>query len=191
MFHKVNAKQLKRKLLLKYFFQFFIFPLILGTIANIMMFSVLLFIWKEDTVYRFFINEPVYLGLYCLASFTVVVNILSIITAIKLIIDKDKSIVQKEIKVTTVFPAIELVGWNNGKRFMIDSYSKKKNVEAYLFARENGKRKCYRAFLHEDWGDVEKFYELMKKDVAVRIKYFKHSKIIVEMQEVETQDFFA
>jgi hypothetical protein len=114
-----------------------------------------------------------------------------VITAIKLIIDKDKNIVEKEIKVTTVFPLIELLGWNESKRFMIDSYSKKKNAEAYLFARENGKRKCYRAFLHEDWGDVEKFYELMKKDVAVRIKYFKHSKIIVEMQEVETQDFFA
>ena len=192
MFHKVNAKQLKRKLLLKYFFQFLIAPMLIGTIIDVCFLIVAVIRWRSNGLYRFFINEPFYLIGYIMGYMAIfITNIFSIITAIKLIIDKDKSIVQKEIKVTTVFPLIELLGWNEGKRFMIDSYSKKKNAEAYLFARENGKRKCYRAFLHEDWGDVEKFYELMKKDVAVRIKYFKHSKIIVEMQEVETQDFFA
>lgn len=39
-----------------------------------------------------------------------------------------------------------------------------------------------------DWGDIEKFASLMKKDVSVKITYFKHSKIIVHMEEICVQD---
>lgn len=39
-----------------------------------------------------------------------------------------------------------------------------------------------------DWGDIGKFDSLMKKDVPVKITYFKRSKIIVCIEEICVQD---
>lgn len=188
MFSKITPKKLRKKLLLKYFYQFFFSPFVLGTFISITMFLILLIFWGEDTIYRFFVNEPCYILGYVLALMGSVVNIFSLFTLVKLMADSDKNLIQKEIKITTVFPAIELLGLRDSKRFFIDTLSRKENVEAFLFTKENGKRRLYRAFLNEDWGDIGKFDSLMKKDAPVKITYFKHSKIIVHMEEICVQD---
>ena len=90
MFHKVNAKQLKRKLLLKYFFQFLIAPMLIGTIIDVCFLFVAVIRWRSNGLYRFFINEPFYLIGYIMGYMAIfITNVFSIITAIKLIVDKD------------------------------------------------------------------------------------------------------
>ena len=188
MFSKITPKKLRKKLLFKYFYQFFLAPFVLGTVINITMFLLVLIFWRGDTLYRFFVQQPCYIPAYVLGFMGSVVNIFAFIPFIKLIIDSDRKLMQKEIKITAISPAIELLGLRDSKRFFIDVLSKKENIEAFLFTKENGKRRLYRAFLYGDWGDIEKFDSLMKKDVPVKITYFKYSKIIVHMQEVYVQD---
>ncbi|MBO5412037.1 MAG: hypothetical protein J6A38_03005 [Clostridia bacterium] len=185
MLHKIDPKRLRKKLLFKYFYQFLPATLLYGTILSLGIFFVALIKWGPSQVmWKFFVEEPWYIGGYIGIVFCIIMgNVLSIITSIKLMIDKIDCVIKKDIEVVKIFPNFELNGMKERKRFMYDNYSKKKNVELLLYERENGKKKKYRLFLHEDWGDVEKFGEILQRTSRFKIAYLKHSKIIVRIEE--------
>lgn len=185
MLHKISSKQLRKKLLFKYFYQFFFAVLLYGTIVTLIFFFIdLIRLGYPKVVRHFFVEEPWYIGGYVGVLFCIILgNMLSIFPFIKLMVDKTERATKKYIEVINIFPNFELNGMLEKKRFIYDTYSKKKNAEILLYERENGKKKKYRLFLHEDWGDVDKFAEILQRNSRFKITYLKYSRIIVEIEE--------
>ena len=184
MFEKISNKWLKRLFLWKYFFQFFITPLFLWMLF-IGPIIILLGALKGfyDTIILFFaINgngkmngSQAFLLVMYFCSFP---GIASIPTFIKLIFDCIKNQeVEQVTKITKLFPCIELPSLRQKKRFTCDTFSKKKNVEIYVYD-EAGKK--YRFFWNENYGgSSEEVERVLLEGVTVKIKYLKYSKIIV------------
>lgn len=182
MFEKISGKRLKRLFLWKYFFEFFFTPLLLWMVF-IGPIIILLGVLKGfyDTIILFFaINgkmngSQALLLVMCFCNFPIIA---SIPTFIKLIFDCIKNQeVEQVIKITKLFPYIELPSLRQKKRFSCDTFSKKKNVEIYVYD-EAGKK--YRFFWNENYGgSSEEVERVLLVGVAVKIKYLKYSKIIV------------
>ena len=85
---------------------------------------------------------------------------------------------EKEIQIKKLFPYYELQCLREKKRFICDTFSKKKNVEIYIYDEQ---KKKYRFLWNEGYGgsaeEVERI--LLGDNLRVKIKYLKHSKIIV------------
>lgn len=182
MFEKISGKRLKRLFLWKYFFQFFITPLCLSVCACAICLVVLsikngFFMAVKET----FGNIGSLNGLQAITMvmyFCSFPGIASIPTFIKLIFDCIKNQeVEQVTKITKLFPCIELPSLRQKKRFTCDTFSKKKNVEIYVYD-EAGKK--YRFFWNENYGgSSEEVERVLLEGVTVKIKYLKYSKIIV------------
>ena len=185
MFHKITPKQLRKDLLFKYCFQLFITPIVLGTLLTLIFWLVDVFrLGLNQAYYHFFVEEPGLLAGYIGALFCIFLNNgLSIIPFIKLFFDKIEKAERAEVKNIQVYPSFEIHGLSRTKAFVCDTFSKKKQRELALFTRENGKRKKYRLFLDEKWGDIKKFENIVWRNNPLKITYFKHSKVIVAIEE--------
>ena len=182
MFEKISGKRLSRLFLWKYFCQFFIDPLCLSVCACAICLVVL------SIKNGFFVAVKEMFGnsgnLNDLQAITMVmyitnlVNALSVITSIKILIDiMQFHEIEITTKITKLFPCIELQGLRQKKRFACDTFSKKKNVEIYVYD-EAGKK--YRFFWNENYGgSSEEVERVLLEGVTVKIKYLKYSKIIV------------
>ena len=133
MFEKISGKRLKRLFLWKYFFEFFFTPLLLWMVF-IGPIIILLGVLKGfyDTIILFFaINgkmngSQALLLVMCFCNFPIIA---SIPTFIKLIFDCIKNQeVEQVIKITKLFPYIELPSLRQKKRFSCDTFSKKKTL---------------------------------------------------------------
>ena len=186
MFSKITSKQLKKKLLFKYCFQLFVSPIILGTLLTLIFWLVDVFrLGLNQAYYHFFVEEPWLLVGYIGALFCVLLtNGLSISPFIKLFFDKIEKAERAEVKNFQVYPSFEIHGLSKAKAFVCDTFSKKQQRELALFARENGKRKKYRLFLDERWGDIKKFEDIVWRNNTLKISYFKYSRVIVSIEEI-------
>lgn len=185
MFSKITPKQLRKDLLFKYLFQFFITPIILGSILLFVLLVIdIIRIGVNQACYELFVEGPWWLGIYGFAFFcTITSNILSIIPFVKVLIDNTEKMEQRMVENIQVYPSFEIHGIRKSKAFVCDTFSKKKQRELALFTRENGKRKKYRLFLDEKWGDIKKFEDIVWRNNPLKITYFKHSKVIVAIEE--------
>ena len=178
--------KLKALLIYKYFFQLFIVPIVFDIIIFILIISF--------QGYQKFCNDimqvtdilgvPVHsLTIGILFGFLInLVNILSIIPFIKLIADcftKD-DIKEKIIDFNNFFPIYELQCIRQSKRFMCDTFSKKENIEIFIID-ENKKK--YRLFWNESYGDIGE-YKKVEKAQRIKMKYLKHSRIIVDCEAI-------
>lgn len=185
MLQKITPKELKKKLLIKYCFQFFVTPFILGTLLSLIFFIVdLVRLGVNQSYYEFFIESPWWIVGYIGVLFCVfLTNGLSVIPFIKLCFDKIEKVEQAEIKNVHLYPSFEIHGLSKSKAFVFDTFSKKQQKELALFALENRKRKKYRLFLDERWGDIKKLEDIVWRNYPLKITYFKHSKVIVAIEE--------
>lgn len=193
MFDNISKKRLKWLLLFKYFFQFFVAPLIIALLCNILFFIVWGFLHGfTDAIQTFFIQKQelsstIHMHAWVLVIIIVYifnfVNILSVLPFIKLIIDcfskKDEE--SKEIKLTNFLPFYELQCIRQSKRFMCDTFSRRENDELFLYDEDKNK---YRLFWNDKYGDKEKFNEVLHAS-RIRVSYFKHSKIIFRIEVAE------
>lgn len=182
MFEKISGKHLSRLFLWKYIFQLLIAPLCLSVCACAICLIVL------SIKNGFFVAVKEMFGnngrLNDLQAITIVMyfcnllNICSLPMCIKLIFDCIKNQeVEQVTKITKLFPCIELPTVRQKKRFICDTFSKKKNVEIYVYD-EAGKK--YRFFWNENYGgSSEEVERVLLEEVTVKIKYLKYSKIIV------------
>lgn len=191
MFSKTTKKRMKRILLFKYFFQFFIAPLILGILFIIGTLIVEICISDFNTSinvvfidkYRLFglLDVNLWILLILFTFLINLVNILSVVPYIKLILDcftkKDEE--SKEIELDTFYPYYELQCVRQSKRFMCDTFSRKKNAELFLYDENKNK---YRLLWNEKYGD-DKLEEVLDAS-KLRISYFKHSKIIFNVEVI-------
>ena len=182
---------MKRILLFKYFFQFFIAPLILGILFIIGTLIVEICISDFNTSinvvfidkYRLFglLDVNLWILLILFTFLINLVNILSVVPYIKLILDcftkKDEE--SKEIELDTFYPYYELQCVRQSKRFMCDTFSRKKNAELFLYDENKNK---YRLLWNEKYGD-DKLEEVLDAS-KLRISYFKHSKIIFNVEVI-------
>lgn len=191
MFSKTTKKRMKRILLFKYFFQFFIAPLILGILFNLIAIAILIIRdGFSNAVLEVFIEKIAVFGIIHMSGWFLIiiiafifnlVNILSVLPYIKLILDcftkKDEE--SKEIELDTFYPYYELQCIRQSKRFMCDTFSRKKNAELFLYDENKNK---YRLLWNEKYGD-DKLEEVLDAS-KLRISYFKHSKIIFNVEVI-------
>ena len=182
---------MKRILLFKYFFQFFIAPLILGILFNLIAIAILIIRDGFFIVFlEVFIEKIAVFGIIHMSGWFLIiiiafifnlVNILSVLPYIKLILDcftkKDEE--SKEIELDTFYPYYELQCIRQSKRFMCDTFSRKKNAELFLYDENKNK---YRLLWNEKYGD-DKLEEVLDAS-KLRISYFKHSKIIFNVEVI-------
>ena len=194
MFEKISKNKLKMIFVFKYFFQLLLIPFLYGLL--LILIALVISIFKHGVDYAikevFILNNfgqmnlPSYVGLILVGFVPNLVNILSIIPFIKLIVDcisRDNE-ETKEIEFANIFPMYELQCIRQSKRFMCDTFSRKKNVEVFIYDEHKTK---YRLFWNENYGDVEKEEE-MSKAKRLRISYFKHSKIIFRCEVLEEEN---
>lgn len=193
MFNNISKNKLKIIVLFKYIFQLILAPLIMGIVFIFIALIIAFFISGFlDGLKIIFINKyPIFRGielpgwslLILFMYFINLLNILSIIPFIKLLLDciskKDEE--TKEIEFANVMPPYELQCIRQSKRFMCDTFSRKNNVEVFIYDEHKTK---YRLFWNEKYGDVKKEEE-MSKAKRLKISYFKHSKIIFRCDVLE------
>ena len=136
-------------------------------------------------------NKSIFLGIESYPWVLIVVamylinlpNILAVKPFIELIFDclsKD-NIKTAEIEFTKIMPMYELQCLRQSKRFMCDTFSRKKREEAFIYDQNNKK---YRFFWNENYGDIEELKKLASAQI-LKISYFKCSKIIFDCQIVQ------
>jgi len=187
MFENVTCKKLRRLLLLKYVFQLFVFPLFCVIINIIISVFIIGIKYGFDTVIDWFYPDKNGLTLPLTSvevMYTInIVNILSLRTLVLLMLDcitrKEE---QREIKVKKIFVFYELQSVRQSKRFICDTFSRKKNIEIYLYDESNKK---YRFLWNENYGGNEETAGVVLDCVPLRIKYLKYSKIITSCEVVE------
>ena len=194
MFDLISKGSFKRSIFWKYFFQIFVFPVLMGIVASgiVLIFNMISNGLKGSIEKTF---EAISLGIFVLppfiivgvifAVFTFFPNILSLFPFVGLIIDSlgKSSEVTKEIKVLKCSKPNELQCIKQSKRFLFDTFSKKKNCEMMIFD-ENGTK--YRFFWNESYSSIP--HDVQKELLAARqikISYFRHSKIIFECEVTE------
>jgi len=183
VFGNISGKKLLRRLLIKYMFQLLIAPLCASFIISIIFFVLVGFIKGFDVVtHEMFSNETklndvkiITIGAYIIID---LMNVLSLLTSIKLVSDcVGYCEIEAEIKIVKLFYFIELQGCFRNKRFICDTFSKKINQELYVYD-EAGKK--YRFIWNDSYGgNSEKVTRILTEEVPVKIRYLKHSKIIV------------
>lgn len=190
MFDKISKKNLKFILFFKYFFQFIIAPLIIALLFNILFFIVLGILHGfTDAIQTYIIQKQelsstIHIHAWLLVIIIVYifnfVNILSVLPFIKLIIDcftkNDEE--SKEIELANFLTFYELQCIRQSKRFICDTFSRKKNVELFLYDENKNK---YRLLWNERYGDKDKLDEVLDAS-RIKISYFKHSKIIFNVE---------
>ena len=193
MFDKISSKSLKRVLVLKYIVQLLGVPFVMGGGMLIILFTITTLKGVDYAVDNFFYkyfklgNLYIPLWFFTILSFGAVViptNILSVLPFCKLILDciMQDSEVTKEIELSNELPAYELLSFRNSKRFMCDIFSRKRNVELFIYDENKTK---YRIFWNESYGSNEKAEQIICDGKRLRISYFKRSKIIFRCELIE------
>lgn len=197
MYDKVSKAKLKRIFVFKFAFQLFATPLIASFLMLTLMFIALLIVTLaqgnsvKELIDKNFTIKPGEFDMYnlCLlmGGLSVLPTILSVIPFTELIIDcfskNDEE--TKEIYVSKIFFPYELQCVRQSKRFICDTFSKKENIEVFLYD-ENKKK--YRMFWNENYGDYAMADDVTRAD-RLKISYFKHSKIIFKCEKAP--DIFA
>lgn len=182
-------------MLWKYVFQLLLIPIIMGILTGLLFFMV---IWIRsginDTISLVFdkfeflgISTNLWGGCIVCCYLINLLNILSVIPFIKLLIDCMSKADEetKEIEVTKTFLPYELQSIRQSKRFMSDTFSRKKNIEMFIYDENKTK---YRFFWNENYG--EKIEESkIHQAKRMRISYFKHSKIIFRCEILESEQY--
>lgn len=195
MFDKISSKSLKRVLALKYIVQLLGVPFVMGVSVLIIIVIAEIFISGFYNAIKVFFVEKVHLfgNLYIplwlfavlsIGAVTFPTNILSILPFCKLILDciMQDSEVTKEIELSNELPAYELLSFRDSKRFMCDVFSRKRNVELFIYDENKTK---YRIFWNESYGSYEKAEQIICDGKRLKISYFKRSKIIFRCELIE------
>ena len=114
-------------------------------------------------------------------------NILSVVPFIKLLIDCMSKADEetKEIEVYNILPPYELQCLRQSKRFMSDTFSRKENIEMFIYDENKTK---YRFFWNENYGEKVEESKICQAK-RMRISYFKHSKIIFRCEILELEQY--
>ena len=198
MFDKVKKEKFKWLIAYKYFAQLVIAPAIAGLIVDGLLFiaslisdglnDTILFMLKKtqvgNCVLDFWLVMFVGFG-----SFMILPNLLSVIPSIKLLIDafsKNDS-ETKEIEISKLFLPYELQCVRQSKRFICDTFSRKTNLEAFIYD-ENKKK--YRFFWNESYSSTYKDVDLeICRAKRLKISYYKRSRIIYACEILESHKF--
>ena len=197
MYDKISKAKLKRIFVFKFAFQLFATPILTAIFTFAVSFIALLIVTLaqggsvKELIEKNFVIKPGEFDMYeaCLfmGCLSVLPTILSVIPFTELIIDcfskNDEE--TKEIYVSKVFFPYELQCVRQSKRFICDTFSKKENIEVFLYD-ENKKK--YRMFWNENYGDYAIADDVTRAD-RLKISYFKHSKIIFKCEKAP--DIFA
>ena len=149
MFAKISKGDLRNVILFKYIFQLLIAPIIASFIMDILVILLEGFIYGFDECFSLFHEVawgmPAWITLLLCWYLINLTNILSVVPFFKLIADSlSKDNVQtSEIEFTKIMPMYELQCIRQSKRFMCDTFSRKKNEEAFIYDQNNKK---YRFF---------------------------------------------
>lgn len=187
MFDNTMSKKLRKLFLFKYIFQLFISPLFYVIIMVIISIFIIGIKYGFDTVVDEFYPDENGLTLPLISAMVMyginIVNILSLQTLVSLMLDcitrKEE---QREIKVKKACFFYELQSVRRSKRFICDTFSRKKNIEIYLYDESNKK---YRFLWNENYGGNEETVGVVLDCVPLRIKYLKYSKIITSCEVIE------
>lgn len=181
MFEKIAKKKFKKIILFKYTFQLILVHFILGTIGSIIIFvEEWIRLGWEGAIQSFFVEFPAYLLGYAISLFCGLANILSVIPYCKLIADCIKGGEEERIiTVEFLWPNYELQTIRESKRFMCDTFSRKKNAELLLYDENKNK---YRFYWNENYGELD---EKTLAEKRLKIRYFKRSKIIFSCEQAE------
>lgn len=192
MFEKISSKRLQLILLFKYIYQLILAPLIIGLFINLIFFIVGTIRFDLNYMMNYLFGKSTILGieiygfiLFIGLSYVIsLVNVLSILPFFKLILDciLKKSEETKEIEYSNALPAYELQCFRESKRFVCDTFSRKKNVELFIYDEHKTK---YRLFWNEKYGSKEKAEQIICDGKKLKISYFKHSKIIFRCDVLE------
>ncbi|MDD6927421.1 MAG: hypothetical protein PUJ49_06140 [bacterium] len=193
MFDKISSKSLKRVLVLKYIVQLLGVPFVMGGGMLIILFTITTLKGVDYAVDNFFYeyfklgNLYIPLWLFTILSFGAVViptNILSILPFCKLILDciMQDSEITTEMELSNELPAYELLSFRNSKKFLCDTFSRKRNVELFIYDENKTK---YRIFWNESYGSYEKAEQIICDGKRLKISYFKRSKIIFRCELIE------
>ncbi len=182
MFDLIEKKQLRRLLIWKYFFQIIIYPLILTIIIDSFLFSVFMTTGLDMTKQSEIINIKVegwllfLIGTFLIMFFE---NILSICPFIKLVIDSiTKKTVTDNVIIIKALPPYELLCVRDSKRFVCDTFSRKKSIEMFIYD-ENKKK--YRLFWNENYSSIKDVPDELFNSKTLKITYFKYSRIICDV----------
>lgn len=191
MFDNINKEKLRNIILSKYCFQLIIYPIIFGLIIMLVAFFTMLIVFDLEYSVSMLFGKSVLFGVefdswwccFALSGIINLINILSVVPFFKLIADslsKD-NVKTSEIEFTKIMPMYELQCLRQSKRFMCDTFSRKKSEEAFIYDQNNKK---YRFFWNENYGDIEELKKLASAQI-LKISYFKCSKIIFDCQIVQ------
>ncbi len=190
MFDKTTKIKLKAIFVFKYIFQLFIIPVLYGFLLSLIAFFTKLFMDGFDvavtTVFElidFGIKMPAWCACILVGYFFDLVNILSVLPFLKLLLDcfSKNNEETKEIEFANIMPAYELQCIRQSKRFMCDTFSRKKSYEVFIYDEYKTK---YRLFWNENYGDLEKADQVSQAK-KLKISYLKHSKIIFRCEVTE------
>lgn len=185
MFDKISSKRLKLILVFKYFFQLIIVPIIIGFLTNLLGFIVGIIKFDLNYMMDYLFGKYIILGIevygwvlpIVLGYVVGLANILSVLPFCKLILDciLKNSEETKEIELFNELPAYELQCVRESKRFICDTFSRKKNAELFIYDENKTK---YRLFWNENYGSYEKAEQIICDGKKLKISCFKRSKII-------------
>lgn len=182
MFENVSKQEFKKIIVFKYTFQLILIHIVLGTSCSVVIFiEEWIRLGWEDAIQSFFIDFPAYIFGYALSLFCGLANILSVIPYFKLILDSLKGGEEERIiTVQNLCLNYELQTIREKKRFMCDTFSRKKNLELLLYDENKNK---YRFYWNESYGELDekKLFEAK----TLRIKYFPRSKIIFSCEIID------
>ena len=195
MFEKISKRKMKGLMLWKYVFQLLLIPIIMGILMSLLFFMVIWIRSGINSAISLIFHKQEAFGLYLPGCIEVIflaivfnlVNILSVIPFIKLLIDCMSKADEetKEIEVNKTFLPYELQSIRQSKRFMSDTFSRKENIEMFIYDENKTK---YRFFWNENYG--EKIEESkIHQAKRMRISYFKHSKIIFRCEILESEQY--
>ena len=195
MFEKISKRKLKGLMLWKYLFQLLLTPIILSILMNLLFFieewirlginrAISLIFHKHEF---FGLIIPGGIGFSFLAIVCNLVNILSVVPFIKLLIDCMSKADEetKEIEVYNTLPPYELQCYRQSKRFISDTFSRKENIEMFIYDENKTK---YRFFWNENYGEKVEESKICQAK-RMRISYFKHSKIIFRCEILESEQY--
>ena len=91
----------------------------------------------------------------------------------------------KEIEVYNTLPPYELQCYRQSKRFISDTFSRKENIEMFIYDENKTK---YRFFWNENYGEKVEESKICQAK-RMRISYFKHSKIIFRCEILESEQY--
>lgn len=198
MFDKVKKERFKWLIAYKYFAQLVIAPVVAGLIVDGILFIGFTIIAGVAQAEQTFV-KPLQIGrlkikfwicgCFEFASFVILPNLLSVIPSIKLLIDafsKNDS-ETKEIEISKLFLPYELQCVRQSKRFICDTFSRKTNLEAFIYD-ENKKK--YRFFWNESYSSTYKDVDLeICRAKRLKISYYKRSRIIYACEILESHKF--